>query len=443
MQSSSSTIFGTDGIRKRVGVAPLSPDTLPQLGYATGLWAQQKYGSAVNIIIAQDTRESCDEIKMGLARGLLAHTIMLSDAGVLPTPATYLLAKNDSTIHCAIVISASHNPYYDNGIKIIDAKTGKISAEDEALISAYYYDTNAIMRVDAIGTMRQLEHAQQTYADMLIARFPKNLLAGKKIIIDCAHGATYQIAPLIFKALGADLTVINAQPSGQNINDTCGATDPQQLQAAVLAHNADMGFAFDGDGDRVTVVSSVGEIKDGDDILAMLMTDPTYASEQVIVGTIMSNCALSNFAAQNDKHLACTNVGDKHVVRYMKKHNCILGGEPSGHIIMTDYLDSSDGIYTALRLVQALQVTYNWAMHSFTHYPQVIINMPVTEKKDLTKPEIQQIFAMHEQLLKGGRIIVRYSGTENILRIMVEDSTHDNSLSLAHSLADAFSKQLS
>ena len=358
MQSSSSTIFGTDGIRKRMGIAPLSSDKLPKLGHAIALWAQQKYGNSVNIIIAQDTRESGNEIKAGLARGLLTHAITLLDAGVLPTPAAYLLAKHDSIVQCAIVISASHNPYYDNGIKIIDAKTGKIGAEDEALISAHYYDANAIIQsIDTIGMIRQLENAQQTYADMLITQFPKNLLAGKKIIIDCAHGATYQVAPRIFKALGADLLVINAQPDGRNINDHCGATDPQQLQAAVLTHKADIGFAFDGDGDRITVVSLSGEIKDGDDILAMLMVDPTYASEKVIVGTIMSNCALNAFAAQYGKRLACTNVGDKHVVRYMKEHNCRLGGEPSGHIIMTDYLDCSDGIYTALRLFQALHAT--------------------------------------------------------------------------------------
>lgn len=445
MHSISPSIFGTDGIRKRVGIAPLSAETLPKLGYAIASWAEKKYGSCPTIIMGHDTRKSCDEIKCALQDGLLCRSITILDAGLLPTPAAYLLAKNNPAIHCAIIISASHNPYYDNGIKIIDAKTGKITAEDENQINILYHQTNDITleQRHVTSCAQPIDEAKQLYCDTIINHFPKNLLSDKKIIIDCAHGATCQVAPIIFKALGADLIVINAEPNGENINDQCGATAPEQLKKTVLTHKADIGFAFDGDGDRITVVSRYGDIKDGDDIIAMLLTNPLYATGQTVVGTIMSNHALEQMVHDKNKNFIRTAVGDKYIVQQMRENNSLLGGEPSGHIIIRDYLDSSDGIFTALRLAQTLQTNANWDMHSFIHCPQVVLSVPVTIKKDLTDQGIKHIITSHEELLKKGRIIVRYSGTENMLRIMVEDITEDHTVSLAHSLANKLGNYLS
>jgi len=444
MNNTSHTIFGTDGIRKTVGTPPLSHHDLPNLGRAIGQWAQKKYGPCPTILIAHDTRNSCAYIKTALSSGLLLSPIMLYDTHVLPTPAAHLLAKNNRLINCSIIISASHNPYQDNGIKIIDANKSKISADDEACISRLFNENNDTpLDYSSCGSMQWLPAAAQNYSDMLINLFPPSLLNGKKIVIDCAHGATYHVAPKIFKALGAELIVINNEPNGKNINDHNGAVYPEQLQKIVLENNAHAGFAFDGDGDRIAVISKSGEIKDGDDIMAMLLAGSLYSSVQMIVGTLMSNKGFESFLNKQNKNIVRTAVGDKYVLAKMMEQNIVLGGEPSGHIIMRDYLDISDGIFTALRLAQILNETDNWHMHSFTKYPQILLNRPITVKKDLTDPIIQEIIASHEQRLKAGRIIVRYSGTENMLRVMVEDETKEQASHLANQLADLLQKQLS
>ncbi len=444
MNTSYQAIFGTDGIRKTVGTAPICHQDLPKLGRAIAQWAEKKYGSSPIILIAHDTRNSCDYIKASLETGLLLSPITVYDAQVLPTPGAHLLAKKNPFINCSIIISASHNPYQDNGIKIIDADNSKISPDDETCISMLFNKSDdAQLDYGRCGTLQWLPDAAQTYSDIMVNLFTPSLLQGKKIIIDCAHGATYQVAPTIFEKLGAELIVINNQPNGKNINDHNGAVYPQQLQQAVLENNADAGFAFDGDGDRITVVSRYGEIKDGDDIMAMLLASTIYSSCQSVVGTIMSNKGFEDFLRQHNKTLTRTAVGDKYVLAEMAQHNLLLGGEPAGHIILRDYLEVSDGIFTALRLAQILNETDNWDMHSFTKYPQILLNVPIAIKKDLTNPIIQNIITLHEKLLKAGRIVVRYSGTENLLRIMVEDETKEHALRVAHGLADLLQQQLS
>lgn len=413
--------FGTDGIRTMVGKPPLTKEQLPLLGYAIGKWLQQTYGTFPNILLAHDTRNSASFIRSALISGLTQMPITIYDADVLPTPAVCTLVKNNPTIHAGIIISASHNIYTDNGIKIIDAQGNKINMADELYISDALQNTHNNSIPPLFGTHLHWPEAAQQYINTLVNAMAPTRLDGTIIMLDCANGATSFVAPAIFKQLGAHVITLHNNPKGNNINAECGSVHPHKLQKEIIKNNAHIGFAFDGDGDRVIMVTKNGTIKDGDDMLALLANHPRYLKETMIVGTIMSNKGVENHLRTQNKYFTRVAVGDKEIAHTLTTHNWLLGGEPSGHIIMRDYLNSGDGIYTALRITEMLTLSNNWAVETFEKYPQLLINIPVIHKHDLTDPIVSTIITKYQSYLPNGRLEVRYSGTEPVLRIMIED----------------------
>jgi phosphoglucosamine mutase len=436
-------LFGTDGIRTTVGTSPFTMNELIRLGSALGLWIEKKYGPHAQILIAHDTRASASFVKAALKTGILLYQVHIYDAGILPTPAVCQLLTHHQDIVCGIVISASHNPYQDNGIKIFDGSSGKLTTLDAQLISRFFHEQhNQVISYHSFGTDIFWPFAREQYITNILAHFPAQLLTGIKIVIDCAHGATSTIAGEIFEKLDADIVVLNNNPNGVNINHACGSEHPAHIQQAVLDHQAHIGFAFDGDGDRLVAVNRYGNLKNGDDILALLVTHPRYEQEQGIVGTIMTNQGLALFLHEHRKILLRTPVGDHHVTEQLKKDNLLLGGEQSGHIIMRDYLPTADGIFAALRLLEAVIIHNNWELTTFMRCPQILINVPVTIKKKLTENPCAQIIADHEALLSHGRLIVRYSGTQNLLRVMVEAQDSQVAQTVGTQLAQALQKAL-
>lgn len=428
-------MFGTDGIRATVGNAPFTAPDLHKMGLALGAWIVKTYGENATVLIGHDTRLSCSFVKSSLKSGLLAHPVCLIDAGILPTPAVVQLALTHDAISCGIIISASHNPFQDNGIKIIDGVKGKLSAHDEQEITDLFYNPDTTCSYSQLGEERFWSNAQKAYTDHIQRFFTPNFLAGKKIVLDCANGAAFEVAPALFRLFGAEVIAFAHEPDGKNINVACGAVHPAQLQKTVLDHHADAGFAFDGDSDRVIAVNNAGEIRDGDDILALLLDHPLYKNATTVVGTIMTNKGLESWLSQRNFTLTRTPVGDKYIARTLQKENLLIGGEQSGHIILKDYLPTGDGIFTALRIMEAITTTHNESMQTFTRFPQILINVPIKAKKDLTLEPFASMLKTREEELSNGRLVVRYSGTEPILRIMIENDNKTQTEEIANTLA--------
>lgn len=428
-------MFGTDGIRATIGMAPLTAPDLHRMGYALGAWIVQRYGEHATVLIGHDTRLSCAFVKSTLKSGLLAHPVYLIDAEELPTPAVVQLAMYHEKIDCGIIISASHNPFQDNGIKLIDGTKGKLSAEHEQEITELFETCDLTYRYDQPGQERYWGLAKQAYADRICSFFPTDILQGKKIVLDCANGAAYELAPTIFRRLGAEVITFAAEPNGKNINVACGAVHPESLQKLVLDHHADAGFAFDGDADRVIAINAAGQVKDGDDIIALLLDHPRYNNMETVVGTVMSNKGFEVWLNAKNRSLIRTPVGDKYIAQALRKEKLLIGGEQSGHIILADYLPTGDGIFTALRIMESCILNNNIGMKTFNHFPQQLINVYVKQKQDLSSEPFATIVRTYEQKLLNGRLLVRYSGTEPLLRIMVEDSTAEHALKIAQDLA--------
>lgn len=435
-------LFGTDGIRGAVGKSPFTFYELEKLGRACALWAHNKYGNKPTILLGHDTRISCAFVKSTFKSGFLQLPGTIVDAGVLPTPALCQIAHYQPEFDCCIIISASHNPYQDNGIKIFDGSTGKLLEKDEEYISQLFTTLNDSHDYASLGTETINTSLENTYKNTLDTFFKPHFLKNRSIILDCAHGAMTALAPKIFEFYGAQVTVINNQPNGININRKCGALHPQSLQEEVVKHKADFGFAFDGDGDRVIAVNCYGQIKNGDDIVAILTQHPKYSYCPGVVGTIMSNKGLENFVNSLGKIFIRTQVGDKYVSHALQNHNYIMGGEPSGHIIMQDYLSMGDGLYVALRMLESVFATKNYSLTTFNRMPQILVNVPVCMKIDLNHPTLQKKIITAKTALPEGRLIVRYSGTEPLLRIMVEDPDFEHAQTIAHTLAEHIKKTI-
>lgn len=435
-------LFGTDGIRTTVGTTPFTYHELPQLGRAIAQWAQITYGNNPRILLAHDTRQSCAWVKASLQSGLLLSPVKLYDAGVVTSPVISQLLHYSTDYDCGIIISASHNSYEDNGIKLIDAHSGKLSLEAEKQISEFFFTPLTPPDYTILGSQSFITDAATEYQKHIAPFFRSNFLHGIKIVLDCAHGAAWSLAPQIFTDFGADVISLHNKPNGLNINKQSGAVYPQALQKAVVTHQATLGFAFDGDGDRVVAANKHGQLKNGDDILALLLGHPAYKDEQSVVGTSMTNQGFENYLQKQSKSLIRAQVGDKYVTQGMVKHNLLLGGEPSGHIIARDYLNTGDGIFNALRIIQALQYTGNWEMTTFTKYPQIIINVPVTRKPKLDTEPLASLIASSSAQIKQGRLIVRYSGTEPLLRIMIEEEQFEQAQSIGSQLAQELKKEL-
>ncbi len=428
--------FGTDGLRGNAEHYPFTQNALIHLGQALAMWNKKKHTSP-HVLIAHDTRESCPRIKRTIINGLISKGTKCSNAGVLPTPAILNAIQHSKNFTYGIMISASHNPYHDNGIKVFDAKTGKLSYQDEQTITQLYKTCKQESSLSESSYVKQpmWHEAYEIYKKNIISYFSPRFLEGKKIVLDCANGATHVIAPDIFSQLGANVIALSTNPNGKNINEKCGALFPENVQRSVLEHNADIGFAFDGDGDRIIAVNKHGHIRDGDDVLSLLLNHPSFSSIMTIVGTVMTNHGLECSLKAHGKSLIRTPVGDKYVLAHLQKHNLMLGGETSGHIILRHYLNTGDGIFTALKVLETLDITQDWSFKSFEKTPQTIVNVPIKKKDDLRKQPYARLIAQCKKKITDGRIIVRFSGTENVLRVMIEEKNAHHARNLAHQLA--------
>ncbi len=435
-----SIVFGTDGIRGCADEFPFTKQALYSLGLAFASWISVKYNKQQQtVLIGADTRISSLRITTELAQGLIQGGVNVIDVGVIPTPGLYTLLAKNNNAEVGIVISASHNPYIDNGIKVFDRHTCKISLEDEKIIinffEQYHNQALELTVVSTQGMVQQNNNAIEQYADTVLTCFKANFWKKVKVVLDCAHGATYQVAQKIFKALGANVTVLSADPDGVNINEGCGALHPEKLAQAVFAQGADCGFAFDGDGDRVIAVNKYGQIRDGDDLLALLLDLEQYKNTLEIVGTVMTNKGFENYLIYHGRSLVRTSVGDKYIANALEQKRLLLGGEASGHIILKDYLPTGDGIFVALKVLESIIHSGNWDMKTFEKYPQVLINVPIARKQDLSQGLCAAIIADSQKKIGDGRLIVRYSGTENVLRVMTEAQKSDIASSIAHDVA--------
>ncbi len=417
----SKQLFGTDGIRELIGKSPLTVQALPRLGYAIAQWATEKNQTDPSILLAHDTRSSSHFIKSSLKSGLLLTHCKIFDALALPTPAACLLTRINKSFNCGIIITASHNPAQYNGLKIVDSQGSKIRrADQDRIIDLFEKVDLESLDHSHLGNDFRALNPGEPYIATLSKHFKDKFLHGKTIVLDCAHGSTSSLAPHVFRLFGANVIAINAKPNGNNINAQCGSLWPKELQEAVKLHKADAGFAFDGDGDRIIAVNRHGHIKNGDDILALLIDNPKFKIAPAVVGTTFSNEGLAEYLSCKGKNLIRADVGDQNVMEELKLHKLPLGGEPSGHIIMQDYLDSADGIFTALSLLDTIIKSSNWDMTSFIHYPQVIINIPIQQKKDINRSPITEILTKNHAEFPHGRFVIRYSGTEPVLRVLVE-----------------------
>ncbi len=432
-------LFGTDGIRGKAGHAPLIPDTVARVGAAlVKTMIASDPSHRLRYVIGRDTRESGTWIEDELARGLTAEGATVVSAGVVPTPAIAYLARTEG-FDAGIVISASHNPYEDNGIKVFGGSGTKLNEQLESSVESMVADASwsvPDVRLSADASARQAGAAELTqhYLSHLLEILKHaGPLAGSKIVVDCANGATAPVAPALFRDLGFDVVTIGVAPNGQNINLDCGSTHLGGLAKAVVASNARMGVAFDGDGDRALFVDHSGQIVDGDAILLMAAI---YLKERgklpgpAVVATVMSNIGLEIALRDRGIEMIRTAVGDKYVMEEMVKRGFALGGEQSGHVIFSDHLFTGDGLATALNVLRIMADTgqeLSELAGALVTYPQVLVNVRVKQKTDLkTVPVIAETMRKVEEQLSGnGRLLVRYSGTEPLLRIMLEgkDST--------------------
>ena len=416
--------FGTDGIRGRVGEHPITAEFVLKLGWAAGRALQTRGFNKV--VIGKDTRISGYMFESALEAGLSAAGVNVALLGPMPTPGIAYLTR---TLHaCAgIVVSASHNPYYDNGIKFFSRDGQKLPDAVETRIEDLLEQPLTTVEPDALGKAERIVDAAGRYIEFCKSTVPAyTSLAGMKIVVDCANGATYHIAPDVFDELGATVIPLSATPNGLNINLDCGSTRPAKLRAAVLEQNADLGIAFDGDGDRVVMVDQRGEVLDGDELLFIITRDRLRSGSRfgAVVGTLMSNLGLELALRALGLDLLRAKVGDRYVMERLLAENLILGGENSGHIICLDRTTTGDGIVSALQVLAAMLHTGR-SLHELkagmTKYPQIMINVSVTGEVNLHRPPIvEAIRAIEAQLGDTGRVLLRPSGTEPVVRVMVE-----------------------
>jgi phosphoglucosamine mutase len=405
-----------------------------KLGWATGKVFASEDGSKPTVVIGKDTRVSGYMLESALQAGLVAAGANVKLLGPLPTPGIALLTRTQNA-DAGIVISASHNPYFDNGIKFFNGQGSKLSDELELQIEAMIDSPMETVDSEQLGKASRIVDAAGRYVEYCKSTFPDDLsLKGMKLVIDCAHGATYHIAPAVFEELGATTVVIGATPDGYNINDGVGSTEPAALQAKVLQEGADIGIAFDGDGDRLQMVNAKGELLTGDDVLYVLAMHRLASgdSDAGIVGTLMTNMGLELALEAGGLRLARAKVGDRYVKELMVAEGWSLGGESSGHIICGDLSTTGDGVIAALQVLAAVRAsgkTLDALASGFNPLPQVLVNVRISKGFDLTAhPTIGEACRRVESELEGrGRLLLRPSGTEPVIRVMVEG---DNSVAI-------------
>jgi phosphoglucosamine mutase len=419
--------FGTDGIRGLVGQWPISADFMLRLGRAVGAVLVREGKSRPQVLIGKDTRISGYMFESALEAGLVAAGADVGLLGPMPTPAVAFLTRS-MRAQAGIVISASHNPHHDNGIKFFSAQGEKLSDAVELAIEQEVDGEFVTVPSEQLGKAVRVDDAVARYVEFCKATVAEDFsLAGLKLVLDCAHGATYLVAPKVFAELGAEVITIGDRPDGFNINHEVGSTHPQALQQAVLAHAADMGIAFDGDGDRLVLVDRHGVLADGDDILYVL-AHSLHAQGLLkgpVVGTLMSNYALEQALAEIGVPLIRANVGDRYVMQQLREHEGMLGGETSGHIMCLDRATTGDGIIAALAVLEALARSGQdlaAARQGLKKYPQVMLNVrAVGARESLASDEVRRALAEVEQILRGrGRVVLRASGTEPLVRVTIE-----------------------
>lgn len=437
--------FGTDGVRGKVGTYPITPDFALKLGWAAGkVLASQ--GSKM-VLIGKDTRISGYMLESALEAGLAAAGLSAAFTGPMPTPAIAYLTRTFRA-EAGIVISASHNPYYDNGIKFFSAKGTKLPDEIEEAIEAMLEQPMDCVESAELGKASRINDAAGRYIEFCKGTFPAHLgLEGYKIVVDCANGATYHIAPNVLRELGAEVIEIGTDPNGLNINEKCGATDVTALQDKVVETKADVGLAYDGDGDRIMMVDHLGNKVDGDQILFIIAREALRSGQLKggVVGTLMSNMSLEIALKMLGVPFLRANVGDRYVLEKMVENDWTLGGENSGHIIIADKNTTGDGIVASLAVLAAMaqhKLSLNELASAVKLFPQVLINVRFAGGENpLESDAVKSVAADVEKRLEGkGRILLRKSGTEPLIRVMVECQDASLAQQCAEEIAEAVKK---
>lgn len=445
--------FGTDGIRGKFGELPITPDFILKLGYVTGqvlIEANENSTRKPSVVIGKDTRLSGYVIEGALQAGFNAAGVDVYMLGPLPTPAIAHLTRSFNA-DAGVVISASHNPYYDNGIKFFSGSGKKISDEMQIAINdrltAIMSDTNGnnatmpILDPANLGKNRRIDDAKGRYIEFCKGSFPYQYdLSHLTVVVDCANGAGYSVAPRVMRELGANVIAINNTPDGININAECGSTHPEGLQKAVLEHEADVGIALDGDGDRIVMVDETGKLVDGDGILYVLATQG-LTKAQGVVGTLMSNMGLELALKAADVDFTRAKVGDRYVMQDLEANGWILGGEPSGHILCLDKSRTGDAIIAGLQVLAVMQAqgrALSELVEGFDVLPQKLVNVRLSQMQDPYKhKELVAAFDKAQTTLEGrGRLLIRQSGTEPMIRVMVESDDEIECDVMANDLAD-------
>lgn len=433
--------FGTDGIRGKVGGDVINPEFMLKLGWAAGKVMASE--GCAQIVIGKDTRISGYMFESALEAGFSAAGVDVLLSGPIPTPAVAYLTR---TLHaCAgVVISASHNPHYDNGIKFFDAHGRKISDEAERAIEALIKQTMETVPSEKLGKARRIDNADARYIEACKATVdPELSLTGLKIAVDCAHGAAYHIAPKVLKEMGAEVVSIGVEPDGLNINLDCGATNLRSIQQAVLDNRADLGIALDGDADRIMMIDHEGNIVDGDQIIYIIARDRIRKGlmKGPVVGTLMSNLGLEKAITSMGLNFIREGVGDRYVMQRLRQEAGILGGEPSGHVLCLDKTTTGDGLVAALQVLSAMndeQLSLQQLGHGMQVFPQTMINVPVPQI--LRQHDMQAAAVLvreaEQQLNGNGRVLLRPSGTEPLVRVMVEGEDRQLTEDVARHLAE-------
>ena len=421
--------FGTDGIRGEVGKFPIVPDFVMRLGYAAGqvLAKNAPTHGKPTVLIGKDTRVSGYLLEAALEAGFSAAGVDVMLCGPMPTPAVAYLTRA-LRLSAGVVISASHNPYHDNGIKFFSANGDKLDDAIELQIEAALNESMNCVDSAHLGKAKRLDDAAGRYIEFCKSTFPTHLnLHGLKLVLDCAHGAAYHIAPHVFHELGAEVISIGVHPNGKNINDGVGATAPQALIDKVKQEKADLGIALDGDADRLQLVDATGRLFNGDELLYLIAKSRKDAGEKIdgVVGTLMTNMAVEKAIEAEGIHFARAKVGDRYVLEQLKEKNWLLGGEGSGHLICLDKHTTGDGIVAALQVLTAIKQsnqTLAQLLQKVTLFPQILINVRYKQGYQWqSDAKMQSAITQAEQQLAGsGRVLIRASGTEPVLRVMVE-----------------------
>jgi phosphoglucosamine mutase len=434
--------FGTDGIRGKIGRYPMTPDFVLKLGWAAGKVLASNGHPLV--VIGKDTRISGYMLESALQAGLVAAGVNIRLLGPMPTPAVAYLTRAFRA-SAGIVISASHNPYDDNGLKFFSSTGTKLPDAVEEEIEAWLEKDFKTVSSSELGRVERAKDAAGRYIEFCKRALPTDVsLKGMRLVVDCANGATYHVAPDVFRELGAEVIAIANEPDGVNINENCGATHVTGLCEAVLRYRADVGIALDGDGDRLIMVDRHGQVVDGDEVLAVIAHHRHASSEldSGVVGTLMSNLGLEKSIRALGVPFYRANVGDRYVLEQMNQYGCMLGGESSGHIIARDHIATGDGIVAALQVLRAMRTSAK-ALHELKQvmvkYPQTLINVRVKEKINLDEsaPIQAAVRQVEQQLGERGRVLLRASGTEPLIRVMVEGEDAHETAALAEEIAVA------